>query len=184
MQRRYILCLVAALMLVSACHRGDKDNQVKIVRTQKVVPQLHRTPPYDYKDSLSVGSHRWVYSIHREPCDSLKVVTDEEGERYVDNFYQLTVVKDGRPFFAQRFTKESFASRLSADFRKNGILDGCRYKDYDDGKLYFSLCVSYPESDMSSPFILAIGPDGSYTIEADDMLDVGDLEDLDTLSMQ
>ena len=37
---------------------------------------------------------------------------------------------------------------------------------------------------MSSPFILAIGPDGSHTIEADNMLDVGDLEDLDTLSMR
>ncbi|MCR4921174.1 MAG: DUF4738 domain-containing protein [Bacteroidaceae bacterium] len=186
MQRRQILflALMPTLMLVAACKGGDKDANIKIVHTQKVVPQLHRTPAYDYTDSLAVGTHRWVYSIHREPCDSLKVITDEEGERYVDNFYQLTIVKDGQPFFAKRFTKESFASLLSADFRKNGILDGCRYSRYEDGKLYFSLCVSYPESDMSSPFILAVGPDGSHTIEADDLLDVGDLEDLDTLSMR
>lgn len=184
MYRRHILLLMAALVLMSGCRRGEKNSQVQIVRTQNVVPQLHRSPTYDYTDSLSVGSRRWRYSIHREACDSLNVVTDEEGNRYVDNFYQLTVTKDGRPFFAQRFTKESFASRLTADFRKYGILDGCRFSRYEDGKLFFSLCVSYPESDMSSPFILAIGPDGSHTIEADNMLDVGDLEDLDTLSMR
>ena len=83
-------------MLVSACHRGDKDNQVRIVRTQKVVPQLHRTPPYDYTDSLAVGSHRWVYTIHRESSDSLRVVTDEEGERLLKGGMQRQIERSVR----------------------------------------------------------------------------------------
>ena len=41
-----------------------------------------------------------------------------------------------------------------------------------DGKLVFSLCVSYPESDLSSPFLLTIGPDGSATITKDEFMDV------------
>jgi hypothetical protein len=55
---------------------------------------------------------------------------------------------------------------------KNGILDGFRFFRVDDGKLVFSLCVSYPDSDLSSPFLLTIGPDGSATITKDELMDV------------
>ena len=37
---------------------------------------------------------------------------------------------------------------------KNGILDGFRFNRVDNGKLVFSLCVSYPDSDLSAPFLL------------------------------
>ena len=56
-------------------------------------------------------------------------------------------------------------------FKKYGIIDGMRFNRAEEGKLYFNTCVSYPESDMSRPFILNIGPDGSYMILPDDDLD-------------
>ena len=55
---------------------------------------------------------------------------------------------------------------------KNGILDGFRFNRVDNGKLVFSLCVSYPDSDLSAPFLLTIGPDGSSTIVEDEFMDV------------
>jgi hypothetical protein len=35
----------------------------------------------------------------------------------------------------------------------------------------FSLAVSFPDSDMSRPFKLNIGPDGSYMIVKDDTME-------------
>lgn len=168
------ICLI--ILLMTACQGTGRESSSVQQPQQDNTPQLHRIPNFNLTDTLQVGSHKWIYSIHREADDSLQIVTDEEGERYVDNFYLLSVVKDGKPFFKKRFTKQDFVSRLSSEFRKYGVLDGCRFNRYENGKLYFSMCVSYPESDEFTPFLLLIGPDGSHSIEADDMFDVGDIE--------
>ena len=41
-----------------------------------------------------------------------------------------------------------------------------------EGKLTFGVCVSFPESDMSEPFVLTVGPDGSFTLEPDNAPDI------------
>ena len=169
-----LLILLLAATLLTACGRdGRKD--VQILQTQTAAPTLHRMSDYHVTDTLRVGSRVYLATLHREAKDSLGIVEDENGERYVDNFYRLTILRDEATFFDRRFTKKDFASLLNADFRRNGILDGFRFRNSQDGKLFFSVCVSYPESDMTTPFVLAIGPDGSYTIEADNALDMGDM---------
>ena len=86
---------------------------------------------------------------------------------YVDNCFELTVSRAGSQFFRREFTKRSFKGHLAEGFEKNAIFDGFRFTRLEDGKLYFSVCVSYPDSDLSQPFILCVAPDGSYTIEPD-----------------
>ena len=46
-------------------------------------------------------------------------------------------------------------------------MDGLRFNHAEEGKLYFNTCVSFPDSDMTCPFILTIGPDGSFTLAPD-----------------
>ena len=94
-------------------------------------------------------------------------MVDEDGVKYKDNRFQLKITKDGRQLFSRSFTKADFKSQLSDEFRKYGIMDGLRFNHAEDGKLYFNTCVSFPESDMFCPFLLIIGPDGSYRIEPD-----------------
>lgn len=171
---KHLIFMLAAAALLAACGKnGQKD--VQILRTQTSTPTLHRMGDYHVTDTLRVGSRLYLATLHREAKDSLGIVEDENGERYVDNFYRLTILRDGSDFFDRRFTKKDFAPLLNADFRRNGILDGFRYRNSQDGKLFFSVCVSYPESDMTAPFVLAVGPDGSYTIETDNALDMGDM---------
>ena len=98
-------------------------------------------------------------------------MVDEDGTKYKDNRYNLLVTKDGQTLFQRSFTKADFKSQLSSDFQKYGIMDGLRFNHIEDGKLIFNTCVSFPDSDMSCPFILAIGPDGSYTISPDTSID-------------
>ena len=128
-------------------------------------------PNYAYTDSLMQGSHKVVFTITSQPDEELPEVVDEDGVKYRDNRFNLLIVKDGRTLFEHSFTKADFKSKLSEDFQKYGIMDGMSFNHAEEGKLYFNACVSFPESDMSCPFILTIGPDGSYTITPDTTVD-------------
>lgn len=124
-------------------------------------------PNYAYTDSLMQGSHKVVFTITSQPDEELPEVVDEDGVKYRDNRFQLLIMKDGKQLFNRSFTKADFKSQLSEDFQKFGIMDGLRFNHAEEGKLYFNTCVSFPDSDMSCPFLLTIGPDGSYTITPD-----------------
>lgn len=167
---------LAILFLVAFSLSSCKQNRTQEEPSQTLQnePQkniIHSMPQYDFADTVHVGSHTYRYSIHREVDKSLPVVADDMGERYHDNVYQLTITRSGTQIFSQRYTKSVFADRLSRDFRKYGILDGFRFRKAENGLLYFSVCVSYPESDMSAPFVLAVAPDGSSSIHVDESLD-------------
>lgn len=152
----------------------QKPSQEEPSTTSQAVPQentIRSMPPYDFSDTVHVGSHTYKFSIQRKADKDLPVVTDDMGDRYYDNVYQLSVSRDGTPYFSQSYTKSTFADRLSRDFRKYGMLDGFRFRKAEDGLLYFSVCVSYPESDMSAPFILTVAADGSSSIQVDESLD-------------
>ncbi len=184
MNHKNVIAIVLLASLVTACGPKQSQTETRSAAVENTEAQPRRTPEFRLRDSLQVGSHKWVYNILRQPDDSLEIVTDEDGQRYVDNFYQLDITRDGHDFFSKRLTKATLQSRLSAQFRQYGILDGLRFNRYEDGKLYFSICVSYPESDEYAPFLLIIGPDGSHVFENDELLDLGDIELSDEMKHQ
>ena len=132
-------------------------------------------PNYTYTDSLMQGSHKVVFTITSQPDEELPEVVDEDGVKFKDNRFQLLIMKDGKQLFNRSFTKADFKSQLPGDFQKYGLMDGLRFNHAEEGKLYFNTCVSFPDSDMSCPFFLIIGPDGSYRIEPNNTLDEDDL---------
>lgn len=164
------ICLIASVFCSCVNKKGQSDGKDSAGTEQQV--SEHRMKEYNLTDSVTLGSHLYVYTIHREADDSLKIVVDENGDKFVDNYYDLTIQKDGGTFFRRRFTKGSFGSQLDDNFRKNGILDGFRFMSAKEGQLTFGVCVSFPESDMSTPFVLTIGPDGSFTLEPDTAPDI------------
>lgn len=172
MKASKLLFLGLLVSAVSSCGNKTDNTSGNTLQTSPQQAVEHRMKDYDLTDSVTLGSHLFVYSIHREADDSLKAVIDENGDKFVDNYYDLTVLRDGANFFRRRFTKASFGSQLDENFRKNGILDGFRFMSAQEGKLTFGVCVSFPESDMSEPFVLTIGPDGSYTLEPDNAPDI------------
>ena len=165
--------LVLVLSLFSCT--PQKTEKQETVQPEQVVEEVRSMPNYDYTDSIKLGSHNVVYAITCQPDDELPVVVDEDGVKYKDNRYNLEITKDGKTLFSRSFTKADFRSMLSEDFQDYGIMDGMRFNHAEDGKLYFNTCVSYPESDMTCPFILTIGPDGSYTITPNTTIDEDDV---------
>jgi len=168
----FLLANAFVLLVSISCTRQKAEKQEVVKIEHPIVEEeVHSSLDYAYTDSLMQGSHKVVYSITGQPDDELPEVVDEDGMRFKDNRFSLLVEKDGQKLFDRSFTKADFCSMLSKDFVRYGIMDGLRFSHAEDGRLYFNACVSYPESDMSSPFFLVIGPDGSYTIEPDTTLD-------------
>lgn len=168
------LYLILALTLIVACKPKEQQGVVE-EEVQKVLgPQRHVMEKYHYTDSIA--DSKIVFTIHREADSTLNIVEDDFGDSYVDNFYHLTIKKNGAEFFSHRFTKDSF-SNLSSDLRKTTIFDGFRFVGRENGILKFSVCLSEPDSDLSVPYVLSIGPDGSYTITPDNTPDLDEAEE-------
>lgn len=163
---------ILILLLSAAVITGCKDKTVRqetVVEKQETrlsrkLPDLHTT------DTCNVGSHRYVYTIDRISNDSLGYVIDEFGDKFSATKLTIGVVRDGNSLFRHTFTKDSFKKYLDKDFLDNSIVDGCRFIRIEEGNVYFELAVSYPDSDMSQPFLLVIAPDGSYNVSKDDSL--------------
>lgn len=173
-----LTALFLAALISASCKHSQTQEETNLSSQAETHDNIIRSMPlYDYVDTVQVGSHSYLYSIHREADKNLPVVSDDMGDRYYDNTYHLSVSRDGKQFFSQTYTKSAFADRLSRDFRKYGILDGFRFRKVEEGLLYFSVCVSFPESDMSAPFVLVISSDGSSSIQVDESLD-GEEDDL------
>lgn len=173
MKTKQILAICALALLAASC--GKKQEQPVVTeapKEEKAGPSINRLPEYHFSDSVQVGNRTYVYTLHREALDSLGSVCDEYGDYYVNTLYKLDIKRGGSSFYRKQFTKQTLGNKLPADFLKNGILDGFRFFRVEDGKLVFSLCVSYPNSDLSQPFLLTIGPDGSSEITKDEYMDV------------
>ena len=155
-----------SLIFVTSCTPQKSESQ-ETPQTEQSADEVHSLNDYAYTDTLMQGSHKVVYSITRQPADDLPVVKDEDGVEFKDNRYNLHITKDGKKLFDRNFTKADFKSQLSEEFQKQGIMDGLRFHHAEEGKLYFNTCISFPESDMICPFLLTIGPDGSFTLTPD-----------------
>ena len=136
---------------------------------------VQRMHEYNFSDTVVVDGRQYIYKLHREASDSLPVVTDDEGTRYADNIYTLTIMAGGQQFFHRTFTKAAFASYLSNEFRQQGILDGMMLDTSLSG-LAFAVSVSMPQSDMLEPLLLHVDRQGGITIERDERSDA-DIDD-------
>jgi len=160
------LIIGLGLVFLASCN-PQKTEQESTDQTEQNGDGINRMSDYAYTDSLMQGSHKVVFTITRHADEELPEVVDEDGVKYKDNRFNLLIVKDGKTLFERSLTKADFNSKLPEDFQKYGIIDGLRFNHAEEGKLYFNACVSFPESDMICPFLLTIGPDGSYTITHD-----------------
>lgn len=170
--KRLLFPIVCSLALLSACRGGqaqqaDSDAANQDYESEQFADGIQRLRVYNYSDTLRTSGHTYVYTIHREYSDSLPVVTDDEGNRHADNIYTLTIKSDGKAFFNRRFTKGTFASYLSADMAKKGILDGMMCDTSLPG-LRFAICVSFPQSDMFEPLLMQVDANGGISITRDE----------------
>lgn len=173
--KKTLLTIMVAVLACAACTSktsqttGDASNGEYETNEEKA-DGIQRMHEYNYSDTLVIEGLTYNYSIHREASDSLPMVTDDEGTRYADNIYTLSLFH-GTDIAQFRFTKRTFASYLSPEFREKGILDGMMYDSSLPG-LHFAVSVSLPQSDMFEPLLLTLDPNGGMSISRDERSEV------------
>ncbi len=172
-KRNMTLVTAVAIMIilaVSSCKKTEQKQEAWVMPEHEVVTR--EMPLLELTDSVKVDDNTYIYEIRREATDSLPKVKDDMDDLYRDNTIRLNITRNGQRMFSRTFTKEDFAASLERSFKENAILDGIRFLHVENGiGLVFAMTVSYPDSDMSVPFLVTITNQGTFSFVKDENLD-------------
>ena len=169
MRKEITIALIVAATMLTGCK--EKQKPVDIIATTVEAPKpsgpVSMQPYHDQREVLWLGKS-YMIEISREPKDSLAMVTDENGQQFVDNSVALTVRRsDGSVAISKSFVKGTFAAYLDKDYKENGILEGFVFDEVDGNELEFAASVSLPQTDEYIPLEVKIDNFGKVSIERD-----------------
>ena len=175
----FLMALAAVSVLVfSAC--GEKKKADDII-TQRIVRKTPKEPIrmqvyHDDRDVTWIGKTYHV-SVSREPADSLPIVKDEVGQKFVDNVFKLKVSRqDGSVFYSKQFTKAYFLQYIPESYRKSGILEGIVFDKANGDWLEFAASVGIPQTDEYIPLIVKLSRMGDLVVSQDTQMDTNGAE--------
>lgn len=164
---------------MAACG-GKKDSDTIVttkVETKKPAAPV-RMQDYEQTREVELEGSFLACTIRRSPDDSLALVTDESGQKFVDNRIDLVIKRrDGSEFFRKSFTKKTFSEYLDDDYRQTGILEGLVFDRVDGSRLRFAASVSHPQTDEYIPLVVIVSRTGAMSIERDTQLDTSGEEE-------
>lgn len=159
-------CLVfpVALLVLSACG-GKGDNSAPAADSVAVVQNKGPRPAEDELtrcDTARLGGRTYVVSIHRYADTSLPTVTDPLDQIFYDNCVEVSLTRDGEPFFTKTFRKEAFSGFLSEADRTSCILLGMAYDESKSsaGHICLAAQVGQPGTGEGPAFTVDIPADG------------------------
>lgn len=162
---------MAALLVLAAafagCGEKKQSDDIITVRTTKPKPKAPvRMDRYESTTTQTLAGSRLNVSIVREACDTLPMVKDNYGQKFVDNFVRLTICRsDGSVFLERTFTKSSFSSYIDPSYRRDGVLEGFAFDKADKQALRFAASVSLPMTDEYIPISVSVSAQGGITIQ-------------------
>ena len=175
----FATAVTALVLVLAACAEKKKSDDIIAERVVEVKPS-GPVKMQEYNDSRDV---EWIgktyhVTVHRQPCDSLPMVEDETGQKFVDNVFKVTVSRsDGSVFFNRTFTKPFFAQYVNEDFRKTGILEGIVFDKADGDWLVFAASVGHPQTDEYIPLVMRLSRMGDLLVKQDTQLDTNSDEE-------
>ena len=175
-----LFMVIATGMLLSLAACGEKKKSTDIItqRVETVTPQAPERMQ-EYNDSRNVAwiGKQYQVTVHRQPGDSLSMVKDETGQKFIDNVISVSVTRaDGSVFFSRKFTKSDFLQYLDDDYSKTGILEGLVFDKAEGDFLEFAASVSHPHTDEYIPLVVKLSRMGEVTIQRDTQMDTtGDM---------
>jgi len=174
MKKLYVfLTVLLAIVLLSACGEKKKSDNIIAPRVVKVTPK-EPVKMQEYTDERHVEwlGKSYHVAIHRHANDSLPMVKDETGQKFVDNVFTLAVSRaDGSIFYSRTFTKKDVMSYLDDNYRKSGVFEGLVFDRVEDDYLILAASVGLPQTDEYIPLIFRLSRQGSITIQRDTQMD-------------
>jgi hypothetical protein len=158
---------------LTSCGEKKKSSDIITQRVEKVTPRApERMQEYDDSRDIAWIGKQYKVNVHRHPADSLPMVKDETGQKFVDNVISVKVLRaDGSQFFARTFKKSDFLSYLDDDYIKTGILEGLVFDKAEGDFLEFAASVCHPNSDEYIPLIVRLSRMGDISIQRDTQMD-------------
>jgi hypothetical protein len=168
-----ILVFVAAAVVLVGCAEKKKSDDIIATKVETPKPKGPiRMQDYTQNTSVKWLGRNYQVEVKRVPDDSLKMVQDEYGQKFVDNRISLRVLRaDGTVFFNRSFTKAAFEGFLDSDYRETGILEGLVFDKAEGNNLFFAASVSHPQTDEYIPMIVTVSNLGDVGIRPDTDLD-------------
>jgi hypothetical protein len=151
----------------------EKGDDIIATKPEVVKPQAPiRMQEYKQTTDVAWLGKNYQVEVHRVADDSLKMVKDENGQKFVDNRISVKVMRsDGSVFFSRSFTKAAFESYLNNDYRQTGVLEGLVYDKVEGNNLFFAASVSHPQTDEYIPLVVSVSNFGEVGIRLDTDLD-------------
>lgn len=171
-----------AAVAFSACSEKKPANNIVAKKTVAKAP----SGPVRMQDSRFAEEVQWNgkvcnVSIVRRADTSLPVITDDAGGKYYDNVIEITIGSgsgtgeaDGvNALFHKVFSKQDFASMVSAEYLKKSALLGIVFDRIDGDNMVFAASVGQPDvlSDDYVPMLVTVSRSGNMTISKDTRLD-------------
>lgn len=171
-----IICLSAFILGFLFCMSCSEKKKSNDIITKKVEAPKPSAPikMQEYRQPTDVKwlDKNYQVVIERVPDDSLKMVKDETGQKFVDNRITLRIIRaDGSVFFSRVFTKKAFESLLDDDYRRTGILEGLVFDRVEGTQLVFAASVCHPQTDEYIPLVLTVSNFGDVKIKLDSQMD-------------
>lgn len=173
MNKNLILALIAVPCLLASCGQKKQHDDIIVQHTEAPKPQAP-IRMQDYKDVKDVQwlGKQYQVEVSRTADDSLRMVKDENGQKFVDNRIILKVIRtDGSVFCTKTFTKAAFEGCLDDDYRKTGILEGFVFDKAEGNQLFFAASVCHPQTDEYIPLIVTVSNFGEVGISRDQDLE-------------
>ena len=168
MRNVFYFWICIAMWLLSACSSQKKEDRGDIQVLMN-----------DSKTSFTYKGKEYQSSVVRRPDDSLPVVINEQGDKFVDNSITLRITSGGKSIVDKVFTKESFASLVDAKFMKHSILEGLVYDKTTPQGIVYAASVCYPQSDLYIPLSITVSADGKISLAKEELLE--DLHETDSI---
>ena len=169
----FMVIATGILLSLVACSEKKKSTDIITQRVEKVKPQSpERMQEYDDSRDVTWIGKQYKVTVHRQPGDSLSMVKDETGQKFVDNIISVSVFRaDGSKFFSRNFTKSDFLTYLDDDYIKTGILEGLVFDKAEGDFLLFGASVGHPQSDEYIPLVFKLSRMGDLSIKRDTQMD-------------
>ena len=168
-----IVLAVALVVALAACKEKKKHDDIIATKSEAPKPQQPiRMQDYRQTTDIKWLNKNYQVEIVRTPDDSLQMVKDETGQKFVDNRIALRILRaDGSVAFKRVFTKAAFQHLLDDDYRKTGILEGLVYDRVEGNNVILAASVCHPQTDEYIPLVVTVSNFGDVGIKLDDQLD-------------
>lgn len=174
------MCLTAAWVAACAPSSGNGQREMTVMREDSAVSTLpQRMQVSDVTERFTWNGRAYTSTVVRRPDDALPLVSNEQGECFVDNRITLRLTCEGKTLVDRVFTKNDFAALVNARFMKYAILEGLVFDQTTAGGVVYAASVCYPQSDLYVPIRIVVRGNGAVTLEKADLME--DLYDTDSI---